>query len=99
VDPPVSAGVADDRRFERRVARGNVPRPVDRTIGLICDQTIILIGFYSRAFFGTSENAVKAQICRRFVFMCSSAGQRPEVSEFARGFQCIELIIHWALLP
>jgi len=48
-------------------------RPVDKSIGLRCDQTVMLTGFYShkdypeklrriKSFFGTSENAVKSQV-------------------------------------
>ena len=55
-------------KFRRRYSH-----PVDRTTGLICDQTVLLSTFYPakaypeplrriKAFYGTSPNAVKTQI-------------------------------------
>jgi hypothetical protein len=40
-------------------ARRRYSRPVDRTTGLICDQTIVLTGFYARQDFDRSMRRVK----------------------------------------
>src|SRR6202040_3061473 len=56
-------------------ARRRYSRPVDRSTGLICDQTVLLTGFYSRQGFDRPLRRIKfndPQTGKRLVFLTNN---------------------------
>jgi hypothetical protein len=74
-------------------------RPVDRSTGLICDQTIVLTGFYSRQDFDTPLRRIKfkdPETGKRLVFL-SNNFTLPAIS-IADLYRCrwqVELFFKW----
>jgi hypothetical protein len=70
-------------------ARRRYSRPVDRSTGLICDQTIVLTGFYSRQGFQRPLRRIKfndPQTGKRLVFLTNNFAQ--DALTIAKLYKC-----------
>ena len=80
-------------------ARRRYSRPVDRSIGLICDQTIVLTGYYSRQGFERPLRRIKfndPQTGKRLVFLTNNFAL--EALTIAKLYKCrwqVELFFKW----
>ena len=80
-------------------ARRRYSRPVDRSTGLICDQTIVLTGFYSRQGFQRPLRRIKfndPQTGKRLVFLTNNFAQ--DALTIAKLYKCrwqVELFFKW----
>jgi hypothetical protein len=80
-------------------ARRRYSRPVDRSTGLICDQTIVLTGFYSRQGFQRPLRRIKfndPQTGKRLVFLTNNFAQ--SALTIAKLYKCrwqVELFFKW----
>jgi hypothetical protein len=74
-------------------------RPVDRSTGLICDQTIVLTGFYSRQDFDTPLRRIKfkdPQTGKRLVFLTNNfALPAITIADLYRCRWQVELFFKW----
>jgi IS4 transposase len=73
--------------------------PVDRSTGLICDQTVVLTGFYSRQGFDTPFRRIKfkdPQTGKRLVFLTNNfALPALTIAELYRCRWQVELFFKW----
>ena len=80
-------------------AQRRYSRPVDRSTGLICDQTIVLTGFYSRQDFDTPVRRIKfkdPQTGKRLVFLTNNfALPAITIAELYRCRWQVELFFKW----
>jgi len=80
-------------------ARRRYSRPVDRSTGLICDQTIVLTGFYSRQGFQRPLRRIKfndPKTGKRLVFLTNNFAQ--DALTIAKLYKCrwqVELFFKW----
>ena len=80
-------------------ARRRYSRPVDRSTGLICDQTVLLTGFYSRQGFQRPLRRIKfndPQTGKRLVFLTNNFAQ--DALTIAKLYKCrwqVELFFKW----
>jgi len=80
-------------------AQRRYSRPVDRSTGLICDQTIVLTGFYSRQDFDTPLRRIKfhdPESGKRLVFLTNNFAL-PAIT-IAQLYRCrwqVELFFKW----
>jgi hypothetical protein len=80
-------------------ARRRYSRPVDRSTGLICDQTIVLTGFYSRQGFQQPLRRIKfndPQTGKRLVFLTNNFAH--DALTIAKLYKCrwqVELFFKW----
>jgi IS4 transposase len=80
-------------------ARRRYSRPVDRSTGLICDQTVLLTGFYSRQGFNRPLRRVKfndPQTGKRLVFLTNNFAL--DALTIAKLYKCrwqVELFFKW----
>jgi len=80
-------------------ARRRYSRPVDRSTGLICDQTIVLTGFYSRQGFQRPLRRIKfndPQTGKRLVFLTNNFAH--DALTIAKLYKCrwqVELFFKW----
>ena len=80
-------------------ARRRYSRPVDRSTGLICDQTIVLTGFYSRQGFQRPLRRIKfndPQTGKRLVFLTNNFAL--DALTIAKLYKCrwqVELFFKW----
>src|SRR5437588_1294287 len=80
-------------------ARRRYSRPVDRASGLVCDQTVLLTGFYSRQGFNRPLRRIKfndPQTGKRLVFLTNNFAQDPLT--IAKLYKCrwqVELFFKW----
>ena len=74
-------------------------RPVDRSTGLVCDQTVLLTGFYSRQGFNRPLRRIKyndPQTGKRLVFLTNNFAQ--DALTIAKLYKCrwqVELFFKW----
>jgi len=79
--------------------RRRYSRPVDRSTGLICDQTVVLTGFYSRQGFGRALRRIKyndLQTGKRLVFLTNNFAL--DALTIAKLYKCrwqVELFFKW----
>ena len=79
--------------------RRRYSRPVDRSTGLICDQTVVLTGFYSRQGFGRALRRIKyndLQTGNRLVFLTNNFAL--DALTIAKLYKCrwqVELFFKW----
>ena len=80
-------------------AQRRYSRPVDRSTGLICDQTIVLTGFYSRQDFDTALRRIKfkdPETGKRLVFLTNNfALPAITITELYRCRWQVELFFKW----
>lgn len=80
-------------------AQRRYSRPVDRSTGLICDQTIVLTGFYSRQDFDTPLRRIKfkdPESGKRLVFLTNNfALPAITITELYRCRWQVELFFKW----
>ncbi len=80
-------------------AQRRYSHPVDRSTGLICDQTIVLTGFYSRQDFDTPLRRIKfkdAETGKRLVFLTNNfALPAITITELYRCRWQVELFFKW----
>jgi uncharacterized protein DUF4372/DDE family transposase len=80
-------------------AQRRYSHPVDRSIGLICDQTIVLTGFYSRQGFDTPLRRIKfkdPETGKRLVFLTNNfALPAITIAELYRCRWQVELFFKW----
>ena len=80
-------------------AQRRYSHPVDRSTGLICDQTIVLTGFYSRQDFDTPLRRIKfkdPKTGKRFVFLTNNfALPALIITELYRCRWQVELFFKW----
>jgi hypothetical protein len=80
-------------------AQRRYSHPVDRSTGLICDQTIVLTGFYSRQDFDTPLRRIKfkdPQTGKRLVFLTNNfALPALTITELYRCRWQVELFFKW----
>jgi hypothetical protein len=80
-------------------ARRRYSRPVDRSTGLVCDQTVLLTGFYSRQGFDRPLRRIKfndPQTGKRLVFLTNNFAL--ESLTIAKLYKCrsqVELFFKW----
>jgi hypothetical protein len=80
-------------------ARRRYSHPVDRSTGLVCDQTVVLTGFYSRQGFERPLRRIKfndPQTGKRLVFLTNNFAQ-PALT-IAQLYKCrwqVELFFKW----
>jgi hypothetical protein len=80
-------------------ARRRYSRPVDRSSGLVCDQTVLLTGFYSRQGFNRPLRRIKyndPQTGKRLVFLTNNFAQ--DALTIAKLYKCrwqVELFFKW----
>ena len=80
-------------------ARRRYSRPVDRSTGLVCDQTVLLTGFYSRQGFNRPLRRIKyndPQTGKRLVFLTNNFAQ--DALTIAKLYKCrwqVELFFKW----
>jgi len=80
-------------------ARRRYSRPVDRSTGLICDQTIVLTGFYSRQGFQQPLRRIKfndSQTGKQLVFLTNNFAH--DALTIAKLYKCrwqVELFFRW----
>ena len=80
-------------------ARRRYSRPVDRSSGLVCDQTVVLTGFYSRQGFNRPLRRIKfndPQTGKRLVFLTNNFAQ--DALTIAKLYKCrwqVELFFKW----
>ena len=80
-------------------ARRRYSRPVDRSTGLICDQTVLLTGFYSRQGFDRPLRRIKfndPQTGKRLVFITNNFAL--DALTIAKLYKCrwqVELFFKW----
>jgi hypothetical protein len=80
-------------------ARRRYSRPVDRTTGLVCDQTVLLTAFYSRQGFNRPLRRIKfndPQTGKRLVFLTNNFAQ--DALTIAKLYKCrwqVELFFKW----
>jgi IS4 transposase len=80
-------------------ARRRYSRPVDRSTGLVCDQTVLLTGFYSRQGFSRPLRRIKfndPQTGKRLVFLTNNFAQ--DALTIAKLYKCrwqVELFFKW----
>ena len=80
-------------------ARRRYSRPVDRSTGLICDQTVLLTGFYSRQGFDRPLRRIKfndPQTGKRLVFLTNNFAL--DALTIAKLYKCrwqVELFFKW----
>jgi hypothetical protein len=80
-------------------ARRRYSRPVDRSSGLVCDQTVLLTGFYSRQGFNRPLRRIKyndPQTGKRLVFLTNNFAQN--ALTIAKLYKCrwqVELFFKW----
>jgi hypothetical protein len=80
-------------------ARRRYSRPVDRSTGLVCDQTVVLTGFYSRQGFSRPLRRIKfndPQTGKRLVFLTNNFAQ--DALTIAKLYKCrwqVELFFKW----
>jgi len=80
-------------------ARRRYSRPVDRASGLVCDQTVLLTGFYSRQGFNRPLRRIKfndPQTGKRLVFLTNDFAQ--DALTIAKLYKCrwqVELFFKW----
>jgi IS4 transposase len=81
-------------------ARRRYSRPVDRSSGLVCDQTVLLSGFYSRQGFCRPLRRIKyndPQTGKRLVFLTNNFAQ--DALTIAKLYKCrwqVELFFKWS---
>ena len=80
-------------------AQRRYSQPVDRSTGLICDQTIVLTGFYSRQDFDTALRRIKfkdPETGKRLVFLTNNfALPAITITELYRCRWQVELFFKW----
>ena len=80
-------------------ARRRYSRPVDRSTGLICDQTVLLTGFYSRQGFDRPLRRIKfndPQTGKRLVFLTNNfALDAPTIAKLYKCRWQVELFFKW----
>jgi IS4 transposase len=80
-------------------AQRRYSHPVDRSTGLICDQTIVLTGFYSRQGFDTPLRRIKfkdSETGKRLVFLTNNfALPAITIAELYRCRWQVELFFKW----
>jgi len=80
-------------------AQRRYSHPVDRSTGLICDQTIVLTGFYSRQDFDTPLRRIKfkdPKTCKRLVFLTNNfALPAITIADLYRCRWQVELFFKW----
>ena len=80
-------------------AQRRYSHPVDRSTGLICDQTIVLTGFYSRQDFDKPLRRIKFKdpnSGKRLVFLTNNfALPAPTITELYRCRWQVELLFKW----
>jgi hypothetical protein len=80
-------------------ARRRYSRPVDRSTGLLCDQTVVLTGFYSRQGFSRPLRRIKftdPQTGKRLVFLTNNFAL--DALTIAKLYKCrwqVELFFKW----
>ena len=80
-------------------ARRRYSRPVDRSTGLICDQTVLLTGFYSRQGFDRPLRRIKfndPKTGKRLVFLTNNLAL--DALTIAKLYKCrwqVELFFNW----
>jgi hypothetical protein len=80
-------------------ARRRYSRPVDRSTGLVCDQTVLLTGFYSRQGFSRPLRRIKftdPQTGKRLVFLTNNFAL--DALTVAKLYKCrwqVELFFKW----
>src|ERR1700680_696396 len=80
-------------------ARRRYSRPVDRSTGLVCDQTVVLTGFYSRQGFNRPLRRIKfndPQTGKRLVFLTNNFAIDPLT--IAKLYKCrwqVEMFFKW----
>jgi Domain of unknown function (DUF4372)/Transposase DDE domain len=80
-------------------ARRRYSRPVDRSTGLVCDQTVVLTGFYSRQGFNRPLRRIKfndPQTGKRLVFLTNNFAL--DALTIAKLYKCrwqVELFFKW----
>lgn len=80
-------------------ARRRYSRPVDRSTGLVCDQTVLLTGFYSRQGFNRPLRRIKfndPQTRKRLVFLTNNFAL--DALTIAKLYKCrwqVELFFKW----
>src|SRR5580693_5535719 len=80
-------------------ARRRYSRPVDRSTGLVCDQTVLLTGFYSRQGFNRPLRRIKfidPQTGKRLVFLTNNFAL--DALTIAKLYKCrwqVELFFKW----
>jgi len=80
-------------------AQRRYSRPVDRSSGLVCDQTVFLTGFYSRQGFSRPLRRIKyndPQTGKRLVFLTNNFAQ--DALTIAKLYKCrwqVELFFKW----
>ena len=80
-------------------ARRRYSRPVDRSTGLVCDQTVLLTGFYSRQGFNRPLRRIKLndpQTGKQLVFLTNNFAQ--DALTIAKLYKCrwqLELFFKW----
>jgi hypothetical protein len=80
-------------------ARRRYSRPVDRSTGLVCDQTILLTGFYSRQGFNRPLRRIRftdPQTGKRLVFLTNNFAL--DALTIAKLYKCrwqVELFFKW----
>ena len=80
-------------------ARRRYSRPVDRSTGLVCDQTVLLTGFYSRQGFDRPLRRIKfndPQTGKRLVFLTNNFAL--DALTIAKLYKCrwqVELFFKW----
>ena len=80
-------------------ARRRYSRPVDRSSGLVCDQIVLLTGFYSRQGFSRPLRRIKfndPQTGKRLVFLTNNFAH--EALTIAKLYKCrwqVELFFKW----
>ena len=80
-------------------AQRRYSHPIDRTTGLICDQTIVLTGFYSRQGFETPLRRIRfndPQTGQRLIFLTNNfILPAPTITELYRCRWQVELFFKW----
>lgn len=80
-------------------AQRRYSHPVDRSAGLICDQTVVLTGFYSRLDFDTPLRRIKfkdPESGKRLVFLTNNFALPPiTITELYRCRWQVELFFKW----
>jgi len=80
-------------------AQRRYSHPVDRSTGLICDQTIVLTGFYSRQYFDTPLRRIKFKdptTGKRLVFLTNNfALPAITIADLYRCRWQVELFFKW----
>src|SRR6202166_3849859 len=80
-------------------ARRRYSHPVDRSTGLVCDQTVVLTGFYSRQGFNRPLRRIKfndAQTGKRLLFLTNNFPL--DALTIAKLYKCrwqVELVLKW----